>query len=117
LSDRQPHTPQKTPSPTPQKSARKQISLRKADEYLRFVVFLAVIGFIYIANAHYAEEQVAQSDKLKQERKALKSEYFLRKSELSANVRYTEMIHNIDSLGLHKPEKAPFKLIKKKKNR
>lgn len=85
------------------------------DDYLRFVVFLAVIGFVYIWNSHLAEKQIKERDKLKAEAKAVKAEYFIRKAELGAKIRYTSLLANIDSIGLYKPEQAPYKLKKKKK--
>lgn len=97
-----------------EKSKGGWMSIRQVDGYLRFVLFLAVVGFAYIWNSHFAERQVSQRDKLKAEVKSLKAEYFMRKADLSASVRYTNIIANLDTIGLHKPEKAPFKLIKKK---
>lgn len=79
------------------------------------MIFLAVIGFVYIWNSHLAEKQIKERDKLKAEAKAAKAEYFIRKSELSAKIRYTTLLSNIDSIGLYKPEQAPYKLKKKKR--
>ena len=102
--------------PLKQKGRKKGwISIQKIDDYLRFVLFLAAVAVVYIWNAHHADNKIRERDKLKTEVKALKAEYYMRKADLSANTRYTNMIANLDSLGLYRPQKAPFKLIKKSK--
>lgn len=93
------------------------ISIRKIDEYLRFVLFLALVAIIYIWNAHHADNKIRERDKLKAEVKTLKAEYYMRKADLSANTRYTNMIANLDSMGLYRPQKAPFKLLKNPEKR
>lgn len=88
------------------------ISIQKIDGYLRFILFLSFIGIIYIWNAHNADKKIRERDKLKSEVKKLKAEYYMKKSDLSSNTRYTNLIANLDSMGLYKPQKAPFKLLK-----
>lgn len=91
------------------------LSVRRVDDYLKFVVFVTVIGVFYIANAHFAEQQIKNREKLKTEVKALKAEYMMRKADLASVTRYTNLVVNMDSIGLQRLKEAPYKLIKKKK--
>lgn len=95
--------------------ANGRFSLRKVDGYLRFILFIVLIGMGYIWNAHNAEVQVKRKDKLREEVKKLKAEYIIRRSDLSAATRYTNMTVNIDSLRLRRLKTPPFKLVKAKK--
>jgi hypothetical protein len=93
----------------------KFLSLRKVDDYLRFVIFLALIGMAYIWNTHYAEKQVREWDIKKQEVKSLKARYTLKQSNLSAATRFTEIRAIADSLGLEDLDAPPYKLVIPKK--
>lgn len=90
------------------------LSVRRVDDYLRFILFVSFIGMVYIWNVHYAEKQVRERDKLKTEVKSLKAEYIMKKAELSSGTRYTELVVKLDTLGLHRLEEPPYKLVKKK---
>ncbi len=103
-----PRTSSSKPSP---KEVGKGLSAKKVDGYLRFVVFLAVIGLAYIWNAHYAERQVQERAQLKKEVKKLKDDYYMKKAELEAGIRYAEMVEMTDTLGLEGLRKPPFKLV------
>lgn len=91
------------------------LSVRRVDDYLKFVVFVTIIGVFYIANAHFAERQIKNREKMKAEVKALKAEYMMRKADLASVTRYTNLVVNMDSIGLQRLKEAPYKLIKKKK--
>ena len=90
------------------------LSVQRVGDYLRFTVFVSFIGMVYIWNVHYAEKQVRERDKLKTEVKSLKAEYIMKKAELSSGTRYTELVVRLDTLGLHRLEEPPYKLVKKK---
>lgn len=92
--------------------ARKGLSLRKVDDYLRFVVFLALIGMAYIWNTHYAEKQMRLATELEREVKDLKSKALMKESMLSAGTRFSEIRDKVDSLGLYKLNEPAYKLVK-----
>jgi hypothetical protein len=92
-------------------SPGKGLSTKKVDRYLRLVIFLAIIGLVYIANAHYAERQVQKREALKKEVKRLKDRYYMKEADLDAGVRYSELVKMTDSLGLKKLTEPPFRLI------
>lgn len=91
------------------------LSVKRVDDYLRFIIFLALIGMVYIGNTHYAERQVAEIEVLEKEVKDLKSKYLLRKSTLSAGTRFSELKPVVDTLGLRPQVQPPHRLIKQHK--
>ena len=95
---------------------KKGLSVKRVDDYLRFIIFLALIGMLYIGNTHYAERQVKEIESLEKEVKDLKSKYLLRKSTLSAGTRFSELKPAADTLGLRPLAQPPYKLIKTKSN-
>lgn len=89
---------------------RKGLKLRKVDDYLRFSVFLALIGMAYIWNAHLAERQVRELEAVRSSVNELKSRYLLKRATLGASVRYSEVEAAADTLGLRKAARPPVTL-------
>ena len=96
------------------KQAKKGLSARKVDDYLRFMLFLAVIGMAYIWNGHYAERQVKLMEVYQKDVKSLKSRYLLKESTLGAGTRLSEVQSMVDTLGLRPMKEPPFKIEKGK---
>jgi len=92
--------------------APKGLSVKRVDDYLRFIIFLALIGMVYIGNSHYAERQVKEIELLEKDVKELKSKYLLRKSTLSAGTRFSELKPVVDTLGLKPQVQPPHRLVK-----
>lgn len=92
--------------------ARKGLSVRKVGAYLRFSVFLVLVGMFYIWNSHEAERQIKEMEVYQKEVKDLKSRYLLQQSTLSAGVRFSELKTQLDTLGL-RPLQAPAFRIEK----
>lgn len=92
---------------------KKGLRTKKVDAYLRFVVFLAAIGMIYIWNSQYAVRQVREMEELKKEAKKLKSKYLMQRTTLSAGLRLSQLEDRVDSLNLRSPEKPVYKLVRK----
>ncbi len=92
--------------------AQKGLSVRKVDDYLQFVIFLAIIGLAYIWNSHYAEKQMRMATELEKEVKDLKSKSLMKESTLSAGTRFSEIREKVDSLGLYKLNEPAYKIIK-----
>ncbi|MEO0472720.1 MAG: FtsL-like putative cell division protein [Bacteroidota bacterium] len=93
---------------------RKGLSVRMVDDYLRFALFLGVIGLAYIWNSHYAEKQIKELDALETSVKSLKSRYLLKQSTLSAGTRLSEVKDVVDTLGLRPLSQPAYRLIKGK---
>lgn len=101
----------KTGGKSPEKEgAKRGLSVRKVNAYLRFVLFLTLIGMGYIANTHYAVEQVRKAEGLRKEVKDLRSKYLMRESTLRAGLRFSEVADRVDTLGLHRLTAPPYRL-------
>ena len=88
------------------------LSVGKVDEYLRFMIFLALIGLAYIWNSHQAEKQVKLLEAYQKDVKSLKANYLLKESTLSASTRLSEIIDLVDTLGLKKLKEPAFKIVR-----
>lgn len=91
---------------------RKGLKIKQIDDYLRFALFLAVIGMFYIWNSHYAVKQVRKMEVLQKEAKNLKSKYFMKQSTLSAKMSLSEIDDLVDSIGLRRPKEPVYKLVR-----
>ena len=104
------HKPKSTSNREEEKS-KKGISVKKVDRYLRFLVFLTLIGMFYIWNTHYAVKQVRKMEVLQLQVKDLKSKYLMRESSLRAGTRLSEIVQAVDTLGLRPLDQPAYKLV------
>ena len=102
----------KSSTKKPKKTKGKGLKAHLVDDYLRFVLFLAIIGMVYIWNSHYAEKQMKEMAGLKKEVKLLKSTYLEKRAMLSTGTQYIEIKAKADSLGLRKRSDPIFELVK-----
>lgn len=102
---------EKKPSP----KRKKRFSLDRVDQVIRYVVFLAAIGGVYIWNSHYAERQVKKYEQLQRDIKELKSEYATMDAALSYNTRRSVIANIVDTLGLRILTQAPIKIERDEK--
>ena len=88
---------------------------------LPFILFLTLIGLVYIANGYYAEKSVREISRINTELKELKSEYITSKSELMFMSNQSEVARASASLGLKEstvpPKKIVVKVISKSENK
>jgi len=94
---------------------RKGLSKTFVASQLKFVLFLAGIGIVFIWNAHLAERRVKEFDTLKKEVKKLRDDYMMKESILTAGTSYAQIAAAADTLGLMRIEKPPFRIVKEKK--
>ena len=93
---------------------KRGLSIRRVDDYLRFVVFLALIGVVYIWNSYYAERQIKEMDALEHSVQNLKARYLLKQSTHSAGTRLTRVESLVDTIGLRKMNQPAFRLVQGK---
>jgi hypothetical protein len=77
---------------------------------LPFMFFLALLGMIYIANRHVAENNIRNIDKLSKEVKELSWDYKTTKAEMAYKSTQTEVAKRIDTIGIIEPVEPPQKL-------
>lgn len=105
------HMANKKRETTKEKPRSKGLKIRQIDDYLRFALFLAVIGMFYIWNSHYAVKQVRKMEVLQKEAKSLKSKYLMKQSTLSAVMSLAEINEMVDSVGLVRSKEPLYKLV------
>lgn len=82
--------------------------------HLPFLLFIAVLGVFYIANAHYHLQLERKIDEQEAINKRLEWEYLTVKSDVMLKSKQSEVAKAVLSMGL-KPLVAPPKLIEVKK--
>jgi len=92
------------------------ISKEAATEILPFIIYIAFLGMIYIANQHFAEKNIRDIDKLSKEVKEQSWDYKTLKSDLMLKSTQTEVAKRVDTLGLKELVEPPQKIIIKNEN-
>ncbi|MEL6923903.1 MAG: FtsL-like putative cell division protein [Bacteroidota bacterium] len=78
---------------------------------LTFVGFVAFLLTIYIANAHYAEKQVLEIQRLQKEVKELRWRYMSIKSEMMYNTKQSQVAKAVEDDGLKIRSRRPKKVV------
>lgn len=94
------------------KHISKGLSSKKVDDYLRFSIFLVLIGMAYIWNSYEAERQVALREAYRTDVKELKSRYLLKKATLSAETRLSQIQDKVDTLGLRPLYEPAYRIVR-----
>jgi hypothetical protein len=81
-----------------------------ATKALPFVLFLVLLGMIYIANRHLAERNIRDIDKISKEVKELSWDYKTTKAELAYKSTLTEVAKRADTLGIKESIEPPQKI-------
>jgi hypothetical protein len=89
---------------------RRGLSSENVSRYVRYAIFLVLIGLAYIWNSHVAEKQVRRENKLKQQVADAKAEYKTMHARLSAGTRQSAIQDRVDTLGLHPSSKNIYQL-------
>ncbi|MCC8424134.1 FtsL-like putative cell division protein [Mucilaginibacter sp. UR6-11] len=71
-----------------------------ATRALPFILFLAMLGMIYIGNRHLAEKNIRDIDKLTKEVHELNWEYKVTKADLAYKSTLSEVSKRVDTLGI-----------------
>ncbi len=87
------------------------VSKDAATEMLPFLIFLAVLCMLYIANSHMAVKNIRNIDKLNKEVKELSWEYKSLKADLMFKSKLTEVAKKVDTLGIKELTEPPKKIV------
>jgi hypothetical protein len=87
------------------------VSKEAATEMLPFLLFLSVLGMLYIGNSHIAMKNIRNIDKLNKEVKELSWEYKSLKADLMFKSKLTEVAKKVDTLGIKTLTEPPRKII------
>lgn len=80
----------------------------KAIKNVPFILFLAVIAIVYIANGYYADGVIRETNKLNGEIKEYRTEFISTTSDLMFKSKQSEVAKAVDSLGLKEPVAPPM---------
>lgn len=81
-------------------------------KYIPYLIFLAILGLLYIANSHYAERMVRETSKLEAEVENLRSDYTTLRAEFDTFTgRQTEIAKKAKELGLEEGKGKVQKII------
>lgn len=86
------------------------ITAETATRALPFVLFLSLLGMIYIANMNLAEKNIRDIDKIGKEVKELSYDYKTTKAELAFKSTLTEVAKRADTLGVKESLQPPQKI-------
>lgn len=87
------------------------LSSQRAAGFVPFIVFLCVLGMLYIANRHFAEKTIRDIDKLSKEVKELSWDYKSLSAEHMKLSTQSEIAKRVDSMGLKERKEAPLKIV------
>ncbi|HZY36715.1 MAG TPA: FtsL-like putative cell division protein [Mucilaginibacter sp.] len=85
----------------------KKFTAEAATRALPFVLFMALLGMIYIANRNFAEKNIRDIDKIGKQVNELSWQYKSVKARLAFKSTLTEVVKKVDTLGLKQPVTPP----------
>jgi hypothetical protein len=89
------------------------ITTEAATKALPFVLYVALLGMVYIGNRHLAEKNIHDIDKLTKEVKELSWDYKSTKADLAFKSTLTEVEKRADTLGIKTSMQPPQKITVK----
>ena len=84
-------------------------------QYLPKILFVMVVGLLYISNTHYSEKTVRKIDKVQSEVEDLRADYTTLKSDLMFASKQSEVARKVNSIGLKESLNPPIKVITEEK--
>ena len=78
--------------------------------YLPQILFLVLLGVIYIGSRHRSERMIREIETLKVRVADLRAEYMGAQATYMYATRRTEILRRAKALGLHEPTQPPFVL-------
>lgn len=79
-------------------------------QYLPKILFVMMLGLLYISNTHYAEKTVRQINTMQTDVEDLRADYTTLKSDLMFASKQSEVARKVRALGLKESLKPPFKI-------
>jgi hypothetical protein len=87
------------------------VSKEYATQMLPYIIFLAMLCMLYIANSHMAIKNIRKIDQLNKEVKELSWEYKSLKADLMFKSKLTEVAKKVDTLGIKELTEPPKKIL------
>lgn len=80
-------------------------------QYLPKILFVLLLGLLYISNTHYAEKTVRRIDHVQSEVEDLRADYTTLKSDLMFASKQSEVARKVKTIGLKESLKPPTKVV------
>ena len=80
-------------------------------QYLPKILFVMVLGLLYISNTHNAEKTVRRIDQIHAEVEDLRADYTTLKSDLMFASKQSEVARKVKAMGLKESLKPPTKIV------
>ncbi len=78
--------------------------------YLPKILFLMLLGILYISNTHYGEKTIRKINAIQAEVEDLRADYTTLKSDLMYASKQSEVARKVKDLGLRESLTPPFKV-------
>jgi len=82
--------------------------------YVPRILFVLVLGLLYIGNTHYAEQTVRKINRIQVEVEDLRADYTTLKAELMYGSKQSEVAKKVRHLGLKESLIPPHKVVVRK---
>lgn len=79
-------------------------------KHVPFLLFLAFIAILYIANGYQADDKIREVNRITNELKELRSEYISTKSDLMFVSKQSEVAKAAEPMGIKEPIVPPMKI-------
>ncbi len=79
-------------------------------KHVPFLLFLAFIAILYIANGYQADDKIREVNRITNELKELRSEYISTKSDLMFVSKQSEVAKSAEPMGIKEPVVPPMKI-------
>ena len=79
-------------------------------QYLPKILFVMMLGLLYISNTHYAEKTVRKINSMHTEVEDLRADYTTLKSDLMFASKQSEVARKVKAIGLKESLKPPYKI-------
>lgn len=83
-------------------------------QYLPKILFVMLLGLLYIGNTHYAEKTVRKISQFQAEVEDLRADYTTLKADLMFASKQSEVAKKVKAFGLQESLTPPYKIVVKK---
>lgn len=80
-------------------------------QYLPKILFVMLLGLLYIGNTHYSEKTVRRIDHVQSEVEDLRADYTTLKSDLMFASKQSEVARRVKVIGLKESTNPPTKVV------
>ncbi|HZY79957.1 MAG TPA: FtsL-like putative cell division protein [Cyclobacteriaceae bacterium] len=80
-------------------------------QYLPKILFVMMLGILYIGNTHHAEKTIREINRAQSEVEDLRADYTTLKADVMFASKQSEVARRVRELGLKESNNPPFKIV------